>query len=117
MAGFLALGTSLRMLQDAGIGQIAQAITELTDLACDQLLDLGAKIHTHRQPGAEGHDPRSGIIAFAIPGQNPQLIQRHCRQENVVVSCRGGYLRISPHAYNNVEDVERLMAALNSYQE
>jgi selenocysteine lyase/cysteine desulfurase len=117
MAGFLALGTSLRMLQDAGIDQIARAIIDLTDMACDQLLELGAQIHTHRQLGAGGHDPRSGIITFEIPGQNSQLIQRHCRRENVVISCRGGYLRISPHAYNNVEDVERLIVALNSYQE
>ena len=117
MAGFLALGTSLQMLQDAGVDQIALAITDLTDLACEQLLRLGAQLYTHRQPEVGGHDPRSGIVAFRMPGQAPDLIQRHCRQENIVLSCRGGYLRISPHAYNNVEDVERLIATLDSYRE
>jgi selenocysteine lyase/cysteine desulfurase len=31
--------------------------------------------------------------------------------ENVVTSSRGGNIRVSPHFYNNYEDVEKIIAA------
>jgi cysteine desulfurase / selenocysteine lyase len=107
MVGFLALAESLQLLLGLGTPEIAQRLLEITDLACEQLEKAGAVIVSPR----EG-DHRSGIVSFELPGQNSLQVKQRCLASGVVLSARGGKLRISPHAYANEEDIERLVAAL-----
>ena len=107
MPGVLAHGASLDLLARLGIERVAAQILSITDLACERLRAIGATIVSHR----EG-DARSGIVAFELPGHDPQAVRRHCFKRQVMLSCRAGRLRISPHAYNNVADVDRLIEVL-----
>jgi len=109
MAGFLALGASLRLLLSLGIEEVAATIIDFTDTACEQLQELGAKICSPRS-GAE----RSGIVSFELPGHDPTQVRRHCLDQGVVLNCRAGRLRISAHAYNNEQDLEKLKEAFKS---
>jgi selenocysteine lyase/cysteine desulfurase len=116
MCGMIALGASVELLIDLGIDEIAAAVLEITDHACRRLAEIGAKIVSDRGPGDRGGSQRSGIVAFEFPGRDSLAMKKHCLSRQVVLSCRSGRLRISPHAYNNEEDVDRMVTALQSFR-
>jgi cysteine desulfurase / selenocysteine lyase len=107
VAGLSALGASMELLCGFGMEAISSRVLEITDLACRRLEEIGAVILSDRSA-----DHRSGIVSFELPGRDSHLLRRQCVERKVVLSCRGGRLRISPHAYNNADDVERLIEAL-----
>lgn len=107
MAGFIGLAASLELLLSVGIDQIGSRVLEITDYACQQLTAAGARILSHRT-GEE----RSGIVSFEVPGRDPQKLREQLLARGVVLSCRAGKLRISPQAYVNESDVDRLVAGL-----
>jgi selenocysteine lyase/cysteine desulfurase len=107
----LGLGASLELLARYGAGPtrsaIAERVLEITDVCCERLAEIGAQVISSRQ----GRH-RSGIVAFEIPGTDAKEVKRKCLESGVVLSARGGWLRVSPHAYTNHDDIERLIAAL-----
>jgi selenocysteine lyase/cysteine desulfurase len=107
MAGFLGLAASLELLLEHGTEAIAARVLAIADLAVDRLQSLGARVVSCRED-----ERRSGIVAFELPGADPVDVRRRCLQAGVVVSCRAGRLRISPHAYNNDDDIGRLIEVL-----
>ena len=107
MAGMTALASSVELLLQLGQAAIANRIFETTDVACEQLQSIGAQIISDRSL-----DRKSGIVVFEIPGQNPTELRQKCLQKDIVLSCRSGKLRISAHGYNNLDDLDRLVAAL-----
>jgi selenocysteine lyase/cysteine desulfurase len=115
MSGTLALGASLRLLADLGIENIAATILDYTDRACQRLQMVGAKIVSDRALDHRAGGQRSGIVAFELPAIDPVAFRRHCLQRGIALSCRAGRLRISPHAYNNEEDLERLVDAIATF--
>ncbi|OHB66648.1 MAG: hypothetical protein A2V70_13335, partial [Planctomycetes bacterium RBG_13_63_9] len=106
-AGLLALRASLELLGQFPQEAIAQRVLEISDLACRRLQEIGGAIESDRR---EAH--KSGIVTFALPGRDPETMRQKCLQDGVVLSCRAGRLRISPHAYNDASDVDRLIEAL-----
>jgi selenocysteine lyase/cysteine desulfurase len=98
---------SVELLQSAGAGpdsqRMADRIREVTSEARELLLSAGANFD---RPRSSNHD--SGILPFDIPGSDPASFRNRCLDGGVVLSVRGGRLRISPHVYNNREDLDRL---------
>lgn len=107
IAGLVALGASVDLLSKFGTPALSQRILELTDLACQRLEEVGGVILSDR---SETH--KSGIVSFELPGRDANDLRRQCFAQKVLVSCRAGRLRISPHAYNNTDDIERLVDVL-----
>jgi selenocysteine lyase/cysteine desulfurase len=114
-AGMLALGASLKLLTDLGIDSVAAAVLDITERACERLTEIGAKIVSDRGLDHRDGEQRSGIVAFELPDRDPMAVKRHCMKQQVVFGCRAGRLRISPHAYNNDEDLDRLIDSLKSF--
>ncbi len=113
MVGMIGLGASLALLTSLGVGPqespIAQRVLEITDYACRRLEEIGATIVSCREP-----EHASGIVSFSLAGRDLRLERQRLLQAGVVLSYRGDNLRISPHAYNNEDDVERLITTLTA---
>ena len=107
MAGFIGLNASLELLLKYGQTAISTRVLEITDLACRRQTAAGMDIDSVRRG-----DRRSGIVSFHPPGRDPDALRKQCFQQQVVLSCRAGRLRISPHAYNDQSDIDRLIEAL-----
>ncbi len=107
LGAFAALAESLGLLLQCGVGPIASRILDLSDELCERLKHAGAFVASCR----EG-ERRSGIVAFELAGRNAQAVRARLRAEGIVVSCRAGWLRASPHAYNTSDELVRLVEAL-----
>jgi len=109
MVGHCGLGSSLGLLATRSWEDLAARVCDISQQACERLLSLGATIASDR---SEEH--RSGIVSFTFPDVDLAMLRRGCIDASVVLSHRAGRLRISPHAYNNPDDIERLIDALST---
>ena len=96
------------MLAHFKIDDLAARVLAVTDDACRRLAAIGATIYSQRAPGA------SGIVAFELAGRDPLAMKKDLLKRHVVLGCRAGRLRISPHAYTNDEDLDRLIEAIRA---
>ena len=107
-AGFIGLGASLELLAGYGAEAVGERILAVTDHACEELRRIGAELYSHREDRVRC----SGIVTFDVPGLDSRETRRICLAQKVALSLRLGRLRISAHAYNNEEDVRRLVDAI-----
>jgi cysteine desulfurase/selenocysteine lyase len=107
VAGITALGASLELLLEIGIEPIEARLVELTDRLVVEAEAAGWKVFSSRLPSE-----KSAIVSLLAEGDVRRFV-RACRDSGVVINQRGGRLRISPHVYNSVEEILRLMDVLN----
>jgi selenocysteine lyase/cysteine desulfurase len=108
-AGITAMGASLDLLLNTGIDSIYRRIEELTDYLCEQASRAGLSIFSSRATGE-----KSGIVSLLSPGRDPDALVRLCRERGIIVNQRFGRLRVSPHAYNTFEEIDRLLDCVAS---
>lgn len=106
-AGIVGMGASIKMLLDAGISAIGERVLELTDYLCEHACRVGWQIFSSREPGE-----KSGIVSLMKEGASPFAIKKRCEEHGIVVNVRAGRLRLSPHAYNSREEIDRLVAQI-----
>ena len=111
MVGGLALGASVRLLMEYGVGPqspvLGDRVIAITDQLCRELADVGAVVHSIREP-----DCASGIVSFDIPGHEPADLRKQLTEYGVATSDRDGHLRASLHGYNDSDDINRLCDAI-----
>lgn len=105
---FYGLEQSLKLLIETGLGEIDRYLLGLSDHLCDLLAGKDYEIISSRAPGE-----KSAIVCIKHRGGlHCNEIFENLRRENIIVSPRGDRLRIAPHFYNNIDDIERLVEAL-----
>ncbi len=107
VTGIAALGSSIDLLLGASVGSIWAHIDRVCQRACEGLIAAGATVLSDRSPAA-----RSGIVSFALDGQDPADLVLELRDEGFACSARSGAIRMSPHGYNSEEDVDRLTESI-----
>lgn len=106
LAGIAAWGASVELLQSIGLDAVTRRIRHLTDELCERASRRGLAAFSSR-----AQDEWSGIVIFDTPGRDPEAVLKQCKAAGVVVNCRGGRLRVSPHCYNNSDDLDRFLDA------
>jgi cysteine desulfurase / selenocysteine lyase len=108
LAGILGLGASIQMMLDVGIDKISAHILMLTDRMVTRLRDKGYRVISSRRSGEA-----SGIVAFISDVHDHAKIQKHLQAEHrIVIAVREGRLRSSPHLYNTIEEIDRMVEVL-----
>ena len=57
-------------------------------------------------------DHRSGIVSVGWPEMDAVKIVEELKEDKIAVSPRAGVIRVSPHAYNSIEDIDRFIDSL-----
>jgi cysteine desulfurase/selenocysteine lyase len=102
--GITALGASLELLLSAGIETVARRVIELTDHLCNQAAAAGLEVFSSRADGE-----KSGIVSLTVPGVPSDEVMKRCRAAGVIVNSRADRVRVSPHAYNTTDEIDRFI--------
>ncbi|MEM7801963.1 MAG: aminotransferase class V-fold PLP-dependent enzyme [Chloroflexota bacterium] len=98
----------LELVQSVGIETIRSHLLELTGLLKSGCEEKGFTVVTPQAP--ERHGALIAIRSNAVE----QLVGK-LGAKGIIVSSRDGNLRVSPHFYNSLEDIETLLNALSTH--
>lgn len=107
--GVYALAASLGLLLEIGMETVRERIAEVLAVLQEGLPRLGW------EPVLFGGPPRSGILSARPPaGTDPRAVVQQLERQGIAVTARAGFLRLSPHVGNDVEEAERVLNALRT---
>ncbi|MBM4187641.1 MAG: aminotransferase class V-fold PLP-dependent enzyme [Gemmatimonadetes bacterium] len=97
---------AIEQILEWGVADIADTTGRLTDLIAERAGELGyAAVPTERRA--------RHYLGLRMAGGLPADLSARLVAERVSISIRGGqFLRITPHVYNDLADVDRLIEAL-----
>jgi kynureninase len=101
---YTALGGA-EIVAEVGIERIRRRVSDLTEELVRRALAAGMEL---RVAGSAAE--RSGIVM--VRAGDARGAVRALAEEGIVVDSRGDFVRVSPHFYNNAEEVERVVEAL-----
>ena len=100
---------------DGGMAAVEQRILGLTSYAIAGLERLGYPVVS-----PQGVGERSGIVCFKLHPQRQDISSQQLVDElasrNVHLAARGDVVRISPHFYNTLEEIDVLLNALEDFR-
>ena len=96
---------AFEFFQKHGVDAISSYIKSLTDYIAAEARKIGLSVEEdkHRVPNLIGINFKEGV---------PKNVPEALAQKNVYVSIRGDSIRIAPHVYNDIADVDRFFEVL-----
>ena len=109
-SGLFAMGAVLELMLGLGKEPVLDRIAQLSAVARATLADAGAEV-----PGETNPMFASPIVTARFPGLDPSPLAVHLREQGVAVAARKGYLRVSPHFFNDEDDIAILGEMVRDY--
>lgn len=97
-----AMQAAVEMMLEIGPGNIESRVLGLADALRAGLREAGAEV-------ADGATP---IVSARFNDRDVSVLSRKLKERRIVVSARHGFLRVSPHLYNNEQDLRVLSSAI-----
>jgi selenocysteine lyase/cysteine desulfurase len=95
----------IELMLEIGVAETREHVSALNDQLIAGIDDLGGTVVTPRDP------ERRGALVCVASTDAPGLVAE-LGKDGIVTSDRDGNLRVSAHAYNTVEDIDAVLAAL-----
>jgi selenocysteine lyase/cysteine desulfurase len=105
VAGIYAALTGMDIVKSVGLANIEAQVRALTGA-----IKMGARSLGFTLATPEDDDKHGAMIA--IRSNDVHALQERLAVANIIVSSRDGNLRVSPHFYNNLDDINCLMDVL-----
>jgi selenocysteine lyase/cysteine desulfurase len=100
----------MQIIERIGVEAIEAHVRELTDHLINGALRAGFNVVTPLKPSQRG-------ALITIKSRDVQALVGRLAARGIITSSREHNLRISPHFYNNHQDIERVLEALRANQE
>ena len=95
----------MQLMEEIGVAETREHVLALHSRLLDGLDELKATVVTPRPPESRG------ALLCVASNDAPGLVAA-LHAEGIVTSSRAGNLRVSPHCYNSIEDVDAVLEAL-----
>jgi cysteine desulfurase/selenocysteine lyase len=110
--GIIGMNESIKLFLELGVENIFKHILDIQDRLMELLDKTKYRVESDLSP-----EHRSNIIIFShINPEKNKDIQQYLETKKIYIAIREGYLRVSPHIYNNYSDAETLASELNKFQ-
>jgi selenocysteine lyase/cysteine desulfurase len=110
-SGIYAMEAVLDLIASLGAEAVEQRVLRLAAKTRAVLRSHGGVLLADRQPYYE-----SPIVTAQFPGVDMSKLAVELKRRRIVVAARQGNLRVSPHFFNNEEDLARLDEALRDFR-
>ncbi len=102
------LGATLDLFNEVGVDAIETSVLALTSRLIAGLLEKGYQV-----VGPQAEHPRSAIVSVAMRNEGEKVrVERALRESQTRCAVRESRVRLSPHFYNTMEEIDQLLDAL-----
>ncbi|MCJ7554060.1 MAG: aminotransferase class V-fold PLP-dependent enzyme [Ignavibacteriaceae bacterium] len=107
--GIYALNISLKMFESFGFRRVENSVIDHTLFLRNKLKDERIRLY----PDELEEKYFSGIVTFKHP--DSEGLFNWLTERNIITSLREKMIRLSPHFYNNEEDIDKVVDAIKNY--